>query len=42
MCALISIILLVASISSKEPSWAIAAGLFAVGAEIANYTYKKF
>lgn len=42
MSALISIILLVASISSKDPNYAIASGLFAIGAEIASYTHHKF
>ncbi len=42
MCAVISLILLVASLVSGNPNLTIASGLFAIGAEIALYTNKKF
>lgn len=42
MCAVISLALLFISAISGNPNLAIASGLFAIGAEIAAYTHKKF
>ena len=42
MCRIICIITLVIAVLGDNSSWAIASGLFAIGAEIAEYKGKSF
>ena len=41
MCGLISIIFIIAGIKVNNPTLYIAAGLFAIGAEISSYSSRK-